>query len=49
MAAAAGEPAGLSPSSTVLITGAGYTGQFLIEDFLERGWKVHSQLQTSSS
>lgn len=40
MAAAAAEHAGLSPSSTVLIAGAGYIGQFLILDNLERGWKV---------
>ncbi len=37
---AAAEQAGLSPSSTVLIAGAGYIGQFLILDFLEKGWKV---------
>ena len=40
MALAAAEHAGLSPSSTVLIAGAGYIGQFLILDNLERVWKV---------
>lgn len=39
-AMAAAEHAGLSPSSTVLIAGAGYIGQFLTVEFLERGWKV---------